>query len=66
MTLLSSNSGGTLIPCASAARILGAERKLGGTPGENVGPYCIKNTESSRTPVYSYGVSTYVLGNLLV
>ena len=33
---------------------------------EKVGPYCIKNTESSRSSVYSYGVSVYVLGNLLV
>ena len=67
MTLLSSNSGGILIPCASADRILGFERLLEGIPwGKKVGPYCIKNTGSSWLPVYSYGVSIYVLGNLLV
>ena len=66
MTLLSSNSGGTLIPCATAVRILGAEGILGGILGGKVGPYCIKNTGSSWSPVYSYGVSIYVLRNLLV
>ena len=67
MTLLSSNSGGTLIPCATAARILGAKRILGVIQGGGKAClYCIKNTGSSWSPVYSYGVSVYVLGNLLV